>query len=111
MLRNYLVVAWRNLLRNRVYSVVNVLGLTLALGCGLLIFQFVWHELRFDGFHEKGDRIHLVYQHDQRGANTPLAYSSMLSDAKQEALAANYPEIIRAARVTWIQPQVGHRHS
>ena len=43
MLRNYLVTAWRNLLRNRVYSAVNILGLALALCCGLLVFQFVWH--------------------------------------------------------------------
>ena len=107
MLRNYLVTAWRNLLRNRVYSAVNILGLALALCCGLLVFQFVWHELNFDSFHEKGDRVHLVYQHDRRGADTPLAYHTMLSDAKREALAANYPEIIRTAKVTWIQPQVG----
>ena len=107
MLRNYLVTAWRNLLRNRIYSAVNILGLALALGCGLLVSQFVWHELSFDGFHEKGDRVHLVYQHDRRGADTPIAYLSMLSDDKREALATNYPEIVSTAKVTWIQPQVG----
>ena len=107
MLKNYLITAWRNLLRNRVYSAVNILGLALALGCGLLVSQFVWHEVRFDGFHEKGDRVHLVYQHDKRGAGTPIANHTMMSDDKREGLATNYPEIVRTAKMTWIAPKVG----
>ena len=106
MLRHYLITAWRNLRRNRIYSVVNILGLALALCCSLLVSQFVYHELSFDVFHEKADRVYLVYQHNQQLADTPFADHSLLS-TEQKALAENYPGIVRTARVTWINPQIG----
>lgn len=60
MFRNYLTVAIRQLSRHRAYAIINVLGLTLAITCTLLIFLVVsWH-FSFDRFHSKATRIYQV---------------------------------------------------
>ena len=60
MFRNYLAVAIRSLSRNRVYSLINILGLALGIGCSLVIWLFVMDELSYDRYHEKADRIYRV---------------------------------------------------
>ena len=60
MLQNYLKIAFRNLLRNKVYSFINVVGLAVGMAVAMLIFLFVSHELSFDKFHVNGDRIYKV---------------------------------------------------
>ena len=53
MLKNYFKIALRNLWKNKTYSVINILGLTLGLVCFLLIALYVFDELTYDGFHKK----------------------------------------------------------
>ncbi len=60
MLRNYLKIAYRNLLKNKVFSLINILGLAIGMAACLLILQYVRFELSYDDFHEKGDRIYRV---------------------------------------------------
>jgi putative ABC transport system permease protein len=60
MFRNYLKTAWRNLLKNKFYSAINIAGLTLGLCVGILILLWVQDELSFDNFHKKGDNIYKV---------------------------------------------------
>lgn len=60
MLKNYLKIAIRQLLRNKGYSIINILGLAVGLACCLLILLYVQDELNYDGFHEKADRIYRV---------------------------------------------------
>jgi putative ABC transport system permease protein len=60
MLSNYFKVAWRNLLRNKLYSAVNIAGLSIGLACCMLILLYVVHESSFDRFHPNGDRTYLV---------------------------------------------------
>ncbi len=57
MLHNYLKIAYRTLLRYKVYTALNVLGLTLGLTCAILIFMMVKFHLSFDQYHSKADRI------------------------------------------------------
>jgi putative ABC transport system permease protein len=57
MLGNYFKVALRNLLRHKIYSVINIVGLAVGLACCLNIALWVQYHLSFDRFHEKGDRI------------------------------------------------------
>src|SRR5882672_748617 len=61
MLRNYLTVAWRTLLRNKLYFFINVSGLAIGISACLVIFLIVHFELGFDQFHPDGDRIFRVY--------------------------------------------------
>ena len=62
MLQNYLKIAFRNLVRNKVYSFINILGLSLGMAVAMLIFLFVSHEVSFDKFHVNGDRIYMIME-------------------------------------------------
>lgn len=56
MVRNHLKIAWRSLLKNKVYSVINIFGLTIGMACCLLIFQYVAYENGYDKV-SKADRV------------------------------------------------------
>ena len=60
MFRNYFKVATRNLVKHKFYAIINVLGLAIGMTCCLLIFFYVQHELSYDTFHTKADRIYRV---------------------------------------------------
>ncbi|MDF7815968.1 permease prefix domain 2-containing transporter [Runella sp. MFBS21] len=60
MIRNYFIIAWRNILKNKAFSVINITGLSIGLTCSLLIYLWVKDELQIDTFHERGDRIYTV---------------------------------------------------
>lgn len=62
MLRNYLKIAWRNLLRHKAFSAINIVGLAIGMAACLLILQYVAFELSYDNFHAKGDRIYRIRQ-------------------------------------------------
>ena len=60
MIRNYLKIAWRNLCRNKVFSAINILGLSAGLTCCILIFLFIQHELSYDKFNTRAKNIYRV---------------------------------------------------
>ncbi|HDZ27427.1 MAG TPA: ABC transporter permease, partial [Candidatus Aminicenantes bacterium] len=63
MFKNYVKIAIRNLLRNKLYSFLNIAGLAIGIACCVLILLYVQDELSFDRFHEKADRIFRVNTH------------------------------------------------
>ncbi|WP_192351081.1 ABC transporter permease [Algoriphagus sp. Y33] len=65
MWKNYLKIAWRNLYRQKSFSLINVLGLSVGLACCLIILAFVKHERSYDSFHFDSDRIFRVVQEVQ----------------------------------------------
>lgn len=60
MFRNYLKIAWRNLLKQRAFSTINIFGLAAGLTCFLLIALFLADELTFDAFHSKAGSLYRV---------------------------------------------------
>jgi putative ABC transport system permease protein len=60
MIRNYLKVAFRKLWGHKVFSLINIVGLAIAMTACFLIYQYVTFELSYDAFHSKGDRIYRV---------------------------------------------------
>jgi putative ABC transport system permease protein len=60
MLKNHLKLAWRNLNRNRVYTIVNVLGLSLGIVSGVIIFALINYQLSFDNFHKNAERTYRI---------------------------------------------------
>ena len=60
MIQHYFTIAWRNLIRNKFYSFINIAGFAVGIGSALLLGKYSWHEMHYDDFHEKKDRIHLV---------------------------------------------------
>lgn len=67
MLKNYINIAFRNLKRFKVYTLINLFGLAMGLTVGILIILFVTDELAFDKFHTKGDRIYKVVTDNTEG--------------------------------------------
>jgi ABC-type antimicrobial peptide transport system permease subunit len=61
MLKNYVLVTFRNLMKNRVYSFINIAGLSIGITCSILILLWVFDELSFDRFHPKTDRLFQVW--------------------------------------------------
>lgn len=60
MIKNYLKIAFRNLWRHRVFSFINIMGLTVGMAACFLIFLYIRFELSYDSFHTKADRIHRI---------------------------------------------------
>ena len=60
MIKNYLTIAFRNLIRHKSYAIINVFGLALGIICFSLIFLFVRHELSFDNFHTKKEQLYVT---------------------------------------------------
>ena len=67
MLQSYLKIAWRNVLREKGYAFINVVGLSVGITFCVLIFLFVRDELTYDRFHEHGDRLFRVEETALRG--------------------------------------------
>lgn len=60
MLRNFFKVSIRNLIRNKTYSLINILGLSIGMACSIIIFLFIFDELSYDKYHEKADQIYRI---------------------------------------------------
>ncbi|HJT74270.1 MAG TPA: hypothetical protein VJ720_09635, partial [Chitinophaga sp.] len=62
MIKNYLRIAWRNLIRNKAFTIINVAGMALGIACSLLIILWVQDERDMDGFHKNGKHLYQVYE-------------------------------------------------
>lgn len=60
MIRNYFKIAWRNILKNKVFSLINIIGLTIGLSAAFIIGLMIYYDATFDKFHKDGDRIYRV---------------------------------------------------
>ncbi|MGN6341535.1 MAG: ABC transporter permease [Ginsengibacter sp.] len=76
MFKNYLKVAWRNIARNKAFSVINILGLVLGLTCSLLIFLWIKDEYSVDAFHKNGKELYQVYERSSYDGKVDAAYAT-----------------------------------
>lgn len=101
MLKNYLLLAFKHMAKQKVFSLINILGLTVGITCCLMIFLYIQHEKSYDTFHKDGDRIYrVVRQADINGTGTQedIGY---LSGPYSIALRNDFPQYIeRAVRVS-----------
>lgn len=81
MLRNYFKIAWRNLIKNKIYSLVNIFGLALGMAACFFVFQYVHFESGYDRFNTHATNIYRV----------PISYSGSLSNVPTTA--ANHPAV------------------
>jgi putative ABC transport system permease protein len=65
MIKNYLKIAWRNLLKNKAHSLINITGLSVGMAVAILIGLWIWDELSYDNYHQNYDRIVQVMQHQR----------------------------------------------
>lgn len=98
MIRNYLKLAWRNLMKSKVFSLINILGLTIGITVCMMIFLYVLNEYSFDSFHSEKSRIYRVIR--SFSDNSDAHGSPYLSGPYQPALLNDFrPEIQRAVRI------------
>jgi len=97
MLTNYLLVAVRNLMRNKAYSFINVVGLAAGIACCILILLFIQDELSYDRFHTKADRIYLILRETRNEGQRQIVPRT--SGKLHDVLANEFPEVELASRV------------
>ena len=99
MLKNYLTIAWRNLTKHKLYSAINIVGLSVGMAACVVIALFVYYERSFDRMHSKN-----IYR-----LNEVQKYPGMLSAQKVAlsmfpmgpSLKNDFPEILNYTRVHW----------
>lgn len=92
MLRHYIVHFVRNLQRQRLFSFINLLGLTVTIACTLLIYLYVRHEFSYDRFHKNADRIYRINQTFIWGENSDNQFAST-GPGVAYAVKAEVPEV------------------
>ncbi|WEA02241.1 ABC transporter permease [Mucilaginibacter sp. SJ] len=104
MIKNYLKIAWRNILNNKVYSAINILGLAAGMAVALMIGLWVANEYSYDRFLPNYEQLYQVEQHfttQHDGEHTQTAVSLPLA----EVLRKEIPGIKRVAETDWVGMQ------
>jgi len=110
MIKNYLKTAWRNLWKNKAFSVINILGLALGLACSLFIFLWVQDEVQMDAFHKNGKQLYVIIHRAYYDHKSVAGYST--PGLLAEELKKDIPEITHATQFAWNQDhtfQVGDK--
>ncbi|MDX1476212.1 MAG: FtsX-like permease family protein [Saprospiraceae bacterium] len=101
MLHNYLKIAWRNLVRNRSYAIINIVGLAIGLACFMFIMMYVQDETGYDRFHQDGDRIYRVgLERNYPGRSRNYA---IIPPSYAEAMRKEFPEVVSTCRLFFFQ--------
>ncbi|MEP2671592.1 MAG: ABC transporter permease [Cyclobacteriaceae bacterium] len=117
MLKNYIKITFRNLIRNRVSTIINLLGLSLGISVCLLLFLLIDYELNFDKFHSKKENIFRVTREETGGSLTKRTSSTPFP--LHDALVNDYPELrsvtqifppeeyqLKVGEDMWLEPNV-----
>ncbi|WP_299819750.1 ABC transporter permease [uncultured Pontibacter sp.] len=101
MIKNYFKMAYRNLMRHKIFSLINVSGLALGMTCSILILLWVRDELSFDRFHEDTGNLYRLMEVQSYPGSDNLT-TSATPGPLAEALEKDFPEIKHAERSsTW----------
>jgi len=100
MIRHFLKISFRNIIKYPIYSIINIFGLAIGLAAFLYIATYSFHEISFDSFHSKADRIYRVVSHVKMGetreditrSELPLATAAKNDLPEVEASVRLYPE-------------------
>ena len=97
MLKNYMIIALRDLKKNKIYSFINIFGLAIGIACCIVIVLFVQDELSYDRYHENADQIYRITSKRQlpgRELHTTLTRANFGPNIKNE-----FPEVIDFVRL------------
>ncbi|HYC85841.1 MAG TPA: ABC transporter permease, partial [Chryseosolibacter sp.] len=96
MLKNLLKIAIRNILKDKTYSAINVLGLTIGITCSLLLLMYILDELSFDRYHKNANNIYRIVSNIKEPDNAFTWAVAQIPLADE--LRDNYPEVKNAVR-------------
>ena len=102
MIKNYVKIAWRSILQNKMFSLINILGLAIGMAAAAFILLWVQYEYSFEQFHQNKDRIFEVWNkniHQGKISNWNVTPKIMASVLKKD-----YDEIEKTVRVNYEFP-------
>lgn len=100
MIKNYLLLAVKNFRKQKMFSLINILGLTVGITCCLMIFLFIMNEFSYDKFHKNGENIYRIMRTSV--TNGEKRDISWVSPMYANALANDYPDAVKS--VVRVQP-------
>lgn len=91
MIQNYIKIAWRNLLKNKSFSITNIIGLAIGMTGALLIMLWLQNMLTMDRFHEKDDRLYIMSNRDEfKGDKSAWTFTPKILGP---SLATDFPDV------------------
>src|ERR1700689_3329832 len=105
MFKNYLKIAWRNLIKNKASSFINIGGLAVGMAVAMIIGLWILDELSFDKYHKNYDRIAIVMQSETNNGtiNTQAAIPLPLDAELRKSYGSDFKHIVMAS---WNDPHV-----
>jgi len=103
ILSNYFLSAFRNIFKNKVFSFLNLLGLSVGIAACLLLLQYVFYENSFDNFHENSEDIYRIRYDGYRNGELMFACAAAVP-AVGPAMKENFPEVLE---YSWAYPDDG----
>jgi putative ABC transport system permease protein len=99
MIQNYFKIAWRNLLKNKTFSFINIMGLALGITCSLIILLWVQDEISIDAFHAQSKNLYTVYERQYFDGRVEAKYNTpaLMADEMKKVV----PEIENACSVDY----------
>jgi ABC-type antimicrobial peptide transport system permease subunit len=104
MFKNYLKIAWRSLIKNKLYSAINIGGLGVGMAVSFMLLLYVYNEFTYDGFHQNKDRLYKVMRTQPSNGEINTGDATPVQVAA--ALQKDYPEVEYAARANWSYDQL-----
>ncbi len=101
MFKNYFKIAWINLLRNKIFSVIKILGLSIGLTVCMLIFLYTKDEISYDQFHENKAQLYRIIQTWQFGKD-PAQTIGITNAVVGESFAKEIPEVQQYVRINGV---------
>ena len=103
MLKNYFKIAWRNFQHQRIFSFINILGLSIGIACFCLLTLYAYNELSFDKFNRNGNDIYRPYVWfsgtNEYPAEGYMDYSGPTNASLGEAMKKSLPDVINYGRI------------
>jgi putative ABC transport system permease protein len=100
MLRNYLKVTFRNLIKHKTFSFINIVGLAAGMASFMLISLWIKHEIYFEQFHENRNSLYRVYTNVKEEGRFSTANTTPVPLA--EVLKTDFSEVVSVCRTSWV---------
>ena len=92
MIKNYIKIAWRNLVKHKIFASINIIGMAVAFGAVILLSMTAFYELSYDGFHQNKNSVYQLYreEHTPAGNDNNTSVSAPLTPALKNA----FPDLL-----------------
>jgi putative ABC transport system permease protein len=102
MIKNFFKIAYRNILRNKGFSIINISGLAIGMTSAMMILLWVKNEMSYDNFYKNSNRLYQAWNKD-KGSDGMIGSWNITPKILGPTLKKDYPEVEQATRVGWDQ--------